>query len=160
GLDELQKLHDAGIVHGGPILDTLVETDEGKLSLVYVDPFPARPDRRVDLSELARAVVSLDPSGDDPITRLAETWIEAPPPTAADGLRLLSKTLAGDLLEVRHRLAMLRRHTERRSRVGRLSRATAKLWTAIKPPRGTWCVRAGPGTLLVVVTCDGRQVRG
>jgi hypothetical protein len=160
GLDSLREFHERGLVHGGPMLDTLIENDDGALALVYLDPFPSNPSEGDDLRELARAVTALDPTGDDPITRLADAWCETPPPSAEDGLRLVAKALAGDLLEIRHRLALVRRHTQRRGRVARLSRATTALWSAISPPRGTWCVRAGPGALLVVITCDGKQVRG
>ncbi len=160
GLDALRQFHDSGLVHGGPMLDTLIENDDGGLSLVYLDPFPASASQSDDVRELARAVTALDPLGEDPVTRIADAWCEAPPPSAEDGLRLLVKALAGDLLEIRHRLSLVRRHSERRGRVARLSRATTALWTAITPPSGTWIVRAGPGALLVVITCDGAQVRG
>ena len=160
GLDALRRFHESGLVHGGPILDTLIENDDGDLTLVYLDPFPARSSGSDDLRELARAVTALDPTGEDPVTRIADAWSESPPPSAEDGLRLLAKALAGDLLEIRHRLSLVRRHTERRARVARLSRATSALWTAIHPPRGTWVLRAGPGGLLVVITSDGEQVRG
>jgi hypothetical protein len=35
-------------------------------------------------------VQELDPTGEDPVTRLADAWSESPPPSAEDGLRLLA----------------------------------------------------------------------
>jgi hypothetical protein len=82
GLDALRRFHESGLVHGGPILDTLIENDDGGLTLVYLDPFPARTSESDDLRELARAVTALDPTGEDPVTRMADAWSESPPPSA------------------------------------------------------------------------------
>ncbi len=159
GLRALTRLHAAGLVHGGPILAHLVEERAGP-RLVWLDRFGAAGGPERDLSDLGRAVAALDPLQEDPVALLAQDWIAAPPPSAEDGARLLSRLLATTLLDARHRHELSARRARRQTDVERLGELARALATALPPPRGRFCMRADPHGILVLVESDGGQVRG
>jgi len=159
GLVCLERLHAAGRVHGGPVGPLLVD-GPGGARLHWLDPLaPGRsPDQ--DLQALGAAVAVLDPEGDDAVGHLARAWITDPPPSAADGLRLLRRTLAGELLASRHHLALSSRRVGRRDRATRLARAARALLRATTPPPGLGCLRADARDGTILVSSDGCRVHG
>ncbi len=159
GLQELAQLHQQGRVHGGPLSSFMVEKDE-RVRVVWMDPFACEATPQDDLKELASTILSLDPTHSDPVAQLAEEWVESPPPTANDGLRLLVRSLSGILLAERHRLSIAERSANRMSRTARLTRAVRKLAKAMPPPPGRYCLKAGIDGVLVLVDCDGTHIRG
>lgn len=159
GLSGLARLHAAGLVHGGPILAHLVEERTGP-RLVWLDRFAPEGGPRRDLAELGRAVAALDPTERDPVAQLALDWAHDPPPSAADGARLLGRLLATILLDARHRQELGSRRTRRQldlRRVGQLARA---LLERSPPPAGRYCMRADRHGVLVLVECEDGTVRG
>ena len=159
GLAALQALHSRGLVHGGPLAPFLVETRNG-LQLVALDAFDNRGTPSDDLRELAALIVELDPLRDDPVALLAAEWTETPPPSAEDGLRLLTKCLSGFLLAERHRLSVAARSAHRIDRKTRLSKAIRSLARHVSPPSGKVCVKAGTDGALVIIDSDGETIRG
>lgn len=159
GLTTLGRLHQAGLVHGGPMLAHLVEGRRGA-SLLWLDRFQPEGGPRRDLVELAKAVSALDPWQEDPVGELARDWIEAPPLTAADGARLLRRLLATQLLGARHQVELGARQVRRRAHRSRLAALTRQLWTSRPPPVGCWCMRADRHGVLVLVESDGYTLRG
>lgn len=159
GLVGLGRLHSAGLVHGGSIGVHLVESAAG-VRLVWLDSFAHEGGPVRDLVELARAIALLDPHGQDPVGQLAADWVESPPPSARDGLRLLQRTLATALLDARHHLRMTAHLARRQSGRLRLLHLGHALETGVAPPIGRFCVRAEGGGILVIVESDGLTVRG
>ena len=159
GLNALHTIHEKGIVHGGPLAPFLVETRTG-LRLITMDPFDATASPTENIRDLAAIVVSLDPLQDDPIALLAEEWTDSPPPSAKDGLKLLTRCLSGILLAERHRLSVAARSTHRLDRKTRLSRAIRSLSRLVPPPPGRVCVNVSNDGTLVVVDSDGETIRG
>jgi hypothetical protein len=159
GLAALDRLHQAGIKHGGPWLTALLEA-EGGMDLVWLDPFDRASTKAEDLCGLARLVSKLDPHGHDPVARLAAEWVEDPPPSAADAILLLHRTLAGVLLSERHRLAVVGRSRSKMDRTARLASTVRKLMKSTPPPAGRVCLKAGPEGVMVIAESDAHTVRG
>ncbi|MCK6507691.1 hypothetical protein L6R53_30710, partial [Myxococcota bacterium] len=144
GLEGLGALHDRGLAHGGPLAALLVDGPDGA-RLAWLDGFHPSRTPRQDLAALGAAVAALDPEGIDPVGQLAAAWSLAPPPSARDGLRLLRRALAGDLLARRHRLALLARRAGRRDRAGRLASLARHLEQALPPPVASTRLPAAAG---------------
>ena len=159
GLAALNDLHASGAVHAGPLERFLVETSSG-LRLVSMDPFLTTHSAVDDIRQLAAIVVALDPLKDDPVALLAEEWLDAPPPTAQDGIRLLTRCLSGVLLSERHRLTVAARSVHRFDRKTRLARAVRTMARAVSPPVGRVCVKVGTDGTMIVVESDGETIRG
>jgi hypothetical protein len=159
GLAALRDLHSRGRIHGGALAPFLVESPQG-LRLVALDPFDANGSPTDDLRELANLIVALDPLGEDPVAVLADEWSESPPPSAADGIRLLKRCLSGILLAQRHRLSVAGRSAHRLDRKTRFSRAVRAMARLVPPPAGKACVKVGADGAMVVVECDGETIRG
>lgn len=159
GLTTLARLHAVGLVHGGPMLAHLVEGRHGA-GLLWLDRFQPEGGPRRDLIELAQAVGALDPWQEDPVGELVRDWVEEPPPSAADGARLLRRLLASLLLGARHRVEMDARQLRRRAHRSRLATLTRQLWASRPPPVGCWCLRADRHGVLVLVESDGHTLRG
>lgn len=163
GLTALDALHRAGRNHGGPMATHLFSGPDG-VQLAWLDRFGAADDGPAhDLRRLGRLIAALDPHGADPVAGLAWSWTEDPPPSAADGLVLLRRTLAGDLLAARHQLALAGRRVGRQDRAGRLSQLARRLQTSVAPPAlpaGRACLKATITGSLFLVESDGRVVRG
>lgn len=157
GLEGLRWLHQRGAVLGDDPLDVLVLT-EGGPRLLWRDPFGAEGSPGADLRALAARVAAL-PGPDDPVQALARGWADAPPPSAADGLRLLQAALSAALLDARHRLALGARHHGHRAQLARLARAVAALGR-VPPPVARACLRADADGVLICVHSDGSEVRG
>jgi len=159
GLRALSELHERGQVHGGPLAPFFVES-KGPLQLVHLDAFDVKTTAADDLRELAELIVAMDPLNCDPVAMLAEEWVDTPPPTAADGIRLLNRCLGGVLLAERHRLSVAARSAHRLDRKTRLARAVRKMTHMMPPPEGKVCIKAGPdGALVIIESVDG-VVRG
>ena len=159
GLQELARLHEQGRHHGGPLAPFLVEHND-RVRLIWMDPFDCQATARDDLRALAQTVLSLDPTHNDPVAQLAEEWVESPPLTAEDGVRLLIRCLSSDLLAQRHQLSIAGRSANRLSRTARLSRAVRKLGTVTAPPPGKVCLKAGSDGVLVIAESNGKEIRG
>lgn len=159
GLTGLARLHDAGLVHGGPLAVHMVEGRD-RVRLLWLDHFAPEGGPARDLAELGRTVASLDPDLQDPIASLALDWAEDPPPSAEDGKRLVQRLLASRLLETRHRLELTRRRSRRQLDTTRLATLARRLAAAVPPPAGRYCLRADPGGVFVLAESDGREVRG
>ena len=102
----------------------------------------------------------MDPLNCDPVAMLAEEWMESPPPTAADGIRLLNRCLGGVLLAERHRLSIAARSAHRLDRKTRLARAVRKMNQIVPPPEGKVCIKAGSDGSLVIVESEDGVIRG
>ncbi len=159
GLQALADLHEKGRVHGQSIAPFLVENND-QLRLVWLDPFDCTATPEDDLRSLAQTILSLDPTHSDPVAQLAEEWVDSPPLTAEDGIRLLIRCLSGDLLSQRHRLSIAGRSAHRMSRTARLARAVRKLGAATAPPPGKVCLKAGSDGVLVIAESNGKEIRG
>jgi hypothetical protein len=158
-LRAMAKLHDQGQAHGGPLRHFLVETSND-VQLVWMDFFDANATAEGDLRHLAETIVALDPSRMDPVAQLAEEWLEVPPPSARDGIRLLERCLGGILLSERHRLSIAGRSANKMDRSFRLVSAIRKLTEKVPPPVGKVCLKAGHDGVLVIAESDGTTVRG
>ena len=159
GLQALGALHRQGRVHGGPFAPLIVENND-TVRLVWLDPFNCSSTAANDIQALAETVLALDPTRCDPVAQLAEEWVDNPPLTAEDGIRLLVRCLSGDLLAQRHRLSIAGRSANRMSRTARLARAVRKLGSATAPPPGKVCLKAGSDGVLVMVESNGKEIRG
>lgn len=159
GLAELARLHAGGLVHGGPILAHLVEGRDGP-RLLWLDRFAPEGGPARDLADLGRAVAALDPELRDPVALLAADWAIVPPPSAADGIRLLQRLLASTLLERRHRQEVASRRARRQLDQHRLGLLARRLAARVPPPVGRYCLRADRHGVLVLVESDGATVRG
>lgn len=159
GLQTLAPLHEAGVVHGGPIGALLVDGPDGA-RLAWLDGLAPGRSTTDDLRALGAVIATLDPDGVDPVGLLARSWAVDPPPCAADGLTLLRHCLAAVLLDQRHRLVMASRRAGRRQRATRLAAATRALAATLGPPPGRACLRATSDGLLTIIDSDGRTVRG
>lgn len=158
GLLGLAKLHAAGRVHGGPMAAHLAEGPAG-MELLWVDAFAPEGGAEGDLRKLGAAVAALDPDGADPIAQLAADWAESPPPSAADGARLLARQLATTLLGARHRVETRARRRHRQDGLARLAELASAL-AEFAPPKGRFCLRADGNGVLVLVESDGSELRG
>ena len=159
GLEQLHAVHASGRVHGGPLAPFLIEAPGG-LRLVTLDPFDSTSSIADDIRELAALVVALDPLQSDPVALLAHEWVESPPPSAEDGLQLLTRCLSGILLSERHRLRVAARSAHRTNRKTRLTRAVRAISRLVSPPVGRVCVHVGHDGSMVVVDSDGTTIRG
>lgn len=159
GLQALSELHERGKVHGGPLAPFLVESADS-LRLVHLDTFDVQTTAADDLKGLAWLIVSMDPLHCDPVAMLAEEWMDSPPPTAADGIRLLNRCLGGVLLAERHRLSVAARSAHRLDRKTRLARAVRKIAHMVHPPEGKVCIKAGSDGALVIVESENGVIRG
>ncbi|MGB0639904.1 MAG: hypothetical protein ACPGTU_11260, partial [Myxococcota bacterium] len=155
----MAKLHDRGHTHGGPLRHFLVETSNN-VQLVWMDFFDAGATVQDDLRHIAETIVALDPTRNDPVAQLAEEWLETPPPSAYDGIRLLERCLGGILLSERHRLSIAGRSAHKMDRSFRLASAIRKLADKVPPPVGKVCLKAGNDGVLVIAESDGTVVRG
>lgn len=102
----------------------------------------------------------MDPLNSDPVAMLAEEWVDSPPPTAADGIRLLKRCLGGVLLAERHRLSVAARSANRLDRKTRLARAVRKMAQVVPPPEGKVCIKADVDGALVMVESESGIIRG
>lgn len=160
-LQALQPLHSAGLRAGDDLAAMVTEpVDGGPGGLCWLDPFDPGADAGADLAALGRLAAALDPSGADPIAELGRAWAEAPPPSAAVGLRLVQRVLADTLMHQRHSLALLRRHQTKATRVARLARLVRALEQSLPPPVVRGCLRAGEDGLLALIDGDGEHIRG
>ena len=159
GLSALAALHEQGRTHPGPIAAFMVERDN-RLQLPCLGGFDVRQSPSDNLRDLAEIIFALDPVGSSPVAQLAEEWMVDPPPTAADGMRLLTQCLSGALLAERHRLSVAGRSTARMDRSTRLARAIRKLASVTAPPTGKFCLKAGEDGVLVIAESDAEVVRG
>ena len=159
GLAALARLHERGQTHPGPLATFMVERDT-RLQLPCLGGFDVRDSPSDNLRALAETIFALDPVGSSPVAQLAEEWMVDPPPTAADGMRLLTQCLSGALLAERHRLSVAGRSTARMDRSTRLARAIRKLASLTSPPTGKFCLKAGTDGVLVIAESDGEVVRG
>jgi hypothetical protein len=159
GLRALSELHERGQVHGGPLAPFFVESP-GSLRLVHLDAFDVQTTPADDLRELAWLIVAMDPLNSDPVAMLAEEWVDSPPPTAADGIRLLKRCLGGVLLAERHRLSIAARSANRLDRKTRLARAVRKMAQIVPPPEGKVCIKADVDGALVMVESESGIIRG
>ena len=159
GLAELDRLHQQGKVHGGPLASFMIE-GKNALKLVHLDGFEVTATPQDDIRQLAETILALDPTQSDRVALLAEEWVESPPPTAADGIQLLTRCMSGILLAERHRLSVAGRSANRLDRSTRLSRAVRKLAASVHPPATKVCLRAGADGVLVIAESDGESVRG
>lgn len=158
GLTGLARLHAAGLVHGAPLASHLVEG--AGFRLLWLDRFGPSLGPSADLAELGRTVAALDPEGEDPVGQLAHDWAEQPPPSAADGARLLRRLLAGCLVSARHRIEVASRRRRRAGDLSALRLLTRRLSAALPPPAGTFCLNAERSGVLILVESDGQRVRG
>ena len=159
GLSALAALHEQGRAHPGPLAAFMVERDN-RLQLPCLGGFDVLQSPSDNLRDLAEIIFALDPVGSSPVAQLAEEWMVDPPPTAADGMRLLTQCLSGALLAERHRLSVAGRSTARMDRSTRLARAIRKLASVTAPPTGKFCLKAGDDGVLVIAESDGEVVRG
>lgn len=159
GLAGLHALHARGLCHGGPLGALLVDGPQGA-TLAWLDGLHPGRTPAQDLAGLGRVVAALDPHGLDPIGLLAATWAQDPPPSARDGLGLLRRALAGELLARRHSLALAARRVGRRDRAGRLAALARRLEQALPPPPLQAQLPTTAGGPPLSVHSDGRQVRG
>lgn len=159
GLAALARLHERGHVHPGPLAAFMVERDN-RIQLPYLGGFDVCQSPADNLRQLAQTIFALDPVGSSPVAQLAEEWMVDPPPTAADGMRLLTRCLSGALLAERHRLSVAGRSTARMDRSTRLARAIRRLASLTTPPPGKFCLKAGTDGVLVIAESDGEVVRG
>lgn len=159
GLAALSELHERGQVHGGPLAPFFIESTR-PLRLAHLDAFDVTATTADDLRDLARLIVAMDPLNCDPVAMLAEEWMESPPPTAADGIRLLNRCLGGVLLAERHRLSIAARSAHRLDRKTRLARAVRKMTQIVPPPEGKVCIKAGSDGSLVIVESEDGVIRG
>jgi hypothetical protein len=155
----MADLHDQGLAHGGPLSHFLVETATS-VQLVWLDSFGSNATPADDIRNLAETIVALDPSRLDPIAQLAEEWIESPPPSASDGMRLLERCLGAILISERHRLSIASRTANHMDRSARLASAIRKLANRVSPPAAKVCLKAGQDGVLVIAESDGEVVRG
>ena len=135
GLRALAELHARGETHPGPLAAFMVERDH-RLQIPYLGRFDSDRTPSDNLRDLAETIYALDPVGSSPVAQLAEEWMVDPPPTAADGIRLLTQCLGGALLAERHRLSVAGRSTARMDRSTRLARAIRRLASLTTPPLG------------------------
>ena len=159
GLSALAELHARGEAHPGPLAAFMVERDH-RLQIPYLGRFDSGQTPSDNLRDLAETIYALDPVGSSPVAQLAEEWMLDPPPTAADGVRLLTQCLGGALLAERHRLSVAGRSTARMDRSTRLARAIRRLASLTTPPPGKFCLKAGQDGVLVIAESDGEVVRG
>ena len=159
GLRALAELHARGEAHPGPLAAFMVER-EHRLQIPYLGRFDSDQTPSDNLRDLAETIYALDPVGSSPVAQLAEEWMVDPPPTAADGVRLLTQCLGGALLAERHRLSVAGRSTARMDRSTRLARAIRRLASLTTPPPGKFCLKAGQDGVLVIAESDGEVVRG
>ena len=159
GLRALAELHARGETHPGPLAAFMVERDH-RLQIPYLGRFDSDQTPSDNLRDLAETIYALDPVGSSPVAQLAEEWMVDPPPTAADGVRLLTQCLGGALLAERHRLSVAGRSTARMDRSTRLARAIRRLASLTTPPPGKFCLKAGQDGVLVIAESDGEVVRG
>ena len=159
GLRALAELHARGEAHPGPLAAFMVERDH-RLQIPYLGRFDSDQTPSDNLRDLAETIYALDPVGSSPVAQLAEEWMVDPPPTAADGVRLLTQCLGGALLAERHRLSVAGRSTARMDRSTRLARAIRRLASLTTPPQGKFCLKAGQDGVLVIAESDGEVVRG
>ena len=159
GLRALAELHARGEAHPGPLAAFMVERDH-RLQIPYLGRFDSDQTPSDNLRDLAETIYALDPVGSSPVAQLAEEWMVDPPPTAADGVRLLTQCLGGALLAERHRLSVAGRSTARMDRSTRLARAIRRLASLTTPPPGKFCLKAGQDGVLVIAESDGEVVRG
>jgi hypothetical protein len=157
----LDALHRAGLRAGDDLAAMVTEPVDGGLSaLCWLDPFDPGTDAPADLAALGRLAAALDPSGTDPVAELGRAWADAPPPSAAVGLRLVQRVLADTLMYQRHTLALVRRHQTKATRIARLARLVRALEQSLPPPALRACLRAGDDGLLALIDCDGTHIRG
>lgn len=160
GLLGLERLHGAGLLHGGVGPEHLVQTPDG-VKLAWLDPvLPVERDPTQDLAELGRTVSMLDPTGSDPIGVLARGLAEGPPPTALMAQELLRRAMSAELADRRHRVALRARLVTRKADETELLRLARRLGAALPPPAGRWVLRAGNDAVMVLAESDGEKVRG
>jgi len=160
GLMALDELHTQGLLHGAVTPLSLVWGADGA-RLVWLDPLrtdPCTPQQ--DLAALGAAVAQLDPDAQDPLGAMAHGLAELPPPSADLAELLLRRAMATALADRRHHLAVQARGVAKRGARARLLRATRALSSALAPPQGQVCLRAGHDPVLVVAESDGSAVRG
>ncbi len=159
GLESLQQLHTQGVCHRGPLAPFLLEQPSGA-AVAWMDVFGADGSAQEDISALARVVADLDPTGLDPVGRLAHEWSDDPPPTAADGVEILVRILSSHLLAARHQLAVAGRKAHKQDRATRLAGTVRRLATTLAPPTGHFCLKASRDGVQVLAHSDGSTVRG
>ena len=159
GLQGLATLHAAGRSLGGRAGAALVIAPQGE-GLAWLDPFESGLEPERDLADLARTLAAFDPDGHSPAGRLAASWSDACPPTAADGLALLHRELREDLLRGRHHLAGRLRRAGRFDRVAALSTAVRRLEQALSPPISRTCLKVEPEGGLWLLRSDGNRIEG
>ncbi len=159
GLLSLQQLHDQGASQGSVLAPFLLEQPSGA-AVVWMDVFDQSGSPQTDISALAQIVSDLDPQGLDPIGNLAHEWTQDPPPTAADGVEILIRTLGTHLLAARHQLAVAGRKAHQQDRATRLAGMVRRLTACMKPPTGRFCLKATQDGVQVRAESDGTTVRG
>jgi len=159
GLSALARLHEQSVTQGGAVAPFLLEQPTGA-TVVWMDPFCAESDASADIKALCELVSDLDPEGLDPIGNLAQEWSNAPPPTAADGVKILVRHLGTELLAARHQLAVAGRKVHQHDRATRLASAVRRLSAALPPPTGHFCLKASSDGVQVLAQSDGTVVRG
>ena len=159
GLRALSQLHAHGLTIGGDIAPFLLEQPSGA-SLVWMDVFGSQGEPSTDIVSLAVLIAELDPYGLDPVAELARQWTTAPPPTAADGVAILTRHLGTQLLGARHRLSLAGRRVHQQDRATRLGSIVRRLSSALPPPQGDFCLKSTSDGVLVLAQSDGSTVRG
>ncbi len=158
----LAALHDAGQPHGWIGPESVVNVGT-RWTLAWLGPpaEPSPPERltpasaREDIQALGRLVGALDSDG--PIGSLAESFVDAPPPSAADAWRLLLGACA-ELLAREHNALLARARAQGfLSRRGLLAALVARLGVVLPPPVGSGRFK-GEGRLFTLVS-DGTTVR-
>lgn len=160
GLAGLEALHHEGLVHGHVSPRHLIRRGDG-FQLLWLDPVLARPGSpQDDLRDLGAAVSWLDPKEIDPVGDLARAMISDPPPSVDMARALLARTLSEALAERRHEITLRARDQARRDREQRLLESVARLGSALPPPEGSFCLRAGRDKVLVVAESRGGVIKG
>jgi len=159
GLQSLAGLHEQGLTQGAHIAPFLLERPGGT-TLVWMDLFDSAGTPQADIAALSQLIADLDPDGIDPVGRLAREWAEAPPPTAADAVRILVRQLGTELLTARHRLAIAGRKMHQQDRATRLAGMVRRLGSSLAPPVGHFCLKSTSDGIQVLAESDGETVRG
>lgn len=156
----LEALHSNGLVHGDVRAEHLI-LGPGLPRLVWLDALlPRGGSVSQDLRDLGATIALLDPDRIDPVGQIAHSMAEDPPPDTTAARLLLQRTLSEHLADRRHSLAMRRRDQARRDRESHLWSLVRRLSESLAPPTGSWCLRAGQDTVLIVAESDGVRVRG
>jgi hypothetical protein len=154
-LSDLEKVHKTGRRHG-QLSPSLIAWD-GRWHLL--DTGCAEPSTEAeDLLGLGKVMVIVDPNG--PIGDLGHSFLEDPPPSAADARFLFQRALADHLAETHNRLLRRMRGVSRVDLLARVLELSRRLRVQVPPPVGVGCIAAGQNGSFTLLVSDGHSVRG